>query len=143
MNVPVTAAGERLDRFLAAHLGSRAAAERAIDAGALVDGIARPKSFRLEGGEDVVLRDEVAVPDLPAPPEPAIVWEDKHVLVIDKPPGLVVHPGAGHPNGNGRRCADVRDGVDRVEMAEIVQRSGGLATAAIPAPVAAAHRPPE
>ena len=99
LNVPATAAGERLDRFLAAHLGSRAAAERAIDAGALVDGIARPKSFRLEGGEEVVLQDEVAVPDLPAPPEPAIVWEDEHVLVIDKPPGLVVHPGAGHPSG--------------------------------------------
>ena len=99
MNVPATAAGERLDRFLAGHLGSRAAAERAIDAGALVDGVARPKSFRLEGGEEVVLQDEVVVPDLPAPPEPAIVWEDEHVLVIDKPPGLVVHPGAGHASG--------------------------------------------
>ena len=99
MNVPATAAGERLDRFLAGHLGSRAAAERAIDAGALVDGVARPKSFRLEGGEQVVLQDEVAVPDLPAPPEPAIVWEDEHLLVINKPPGLVVHPGAGHASG--------------------------------------------
>jgi len=99
LNVPATAAGERLDRFLAGHLGSRAAAERAIDAGALVDGVARPKSFRLEGGEQVVLQDEVAVPDLPAPPEPAIVWEDEHLLVINKPPGLVVHPGAGHASG--------------------------------------------
>ena len=99
MNVPATAAGERLDRFLAGHLGSRAAAERAIDAGALVDGVARPKSFRLEGGEQVVLQDEVAVPDLRAPPEPAIVWEDEHLLVINKPPGLVVHPGAGHASG--------------------------------------------
>jgi 23S rRNA pseudouridine1911/1915/1917 synthase len=99
LNVPAAAAGERLDRFLADHLGSRAAAERAIDAGALVDGVARPKSFRLEGGEVVELQDEVAVPDLPAPPAPAIVWEDEHVLVIDKPPGLVVHPGAGHASG--------------------------------------------
>jgi len=57
LNVPATAAGERLDRFLAAHLGSRAAAERAIDAGALVDGVTRPKSFRLEGGEEVLLQD--------------------------------------------------------------------------------------
>ena len=46
-----------------------------------------------------MLQDEVAVPDLPAPPEPAIVWEDEHLLVIDKPPGLVVHPGAGHASG--------------------------------------------
>ena len=99
MNVPAAAAGERLDRFLADHLGSRAAAERAIGAGALVDGIARPKSFRLEGGEVVELQDEAVVPDLPPPPEPAIVWEDEHVLVIDKPAGLVVHPGAGHASG--------------------------------------------
>jgi len=99
LNVPAEAAGERLDRFLAGHLGSRAAAERAIDAGALVDGVVRPKSFRLEGGEGVELQDAVAAPDLPPPPEPAIVWEDEHVLVIDKPPGLVVHPGAGHASG--------------------------------------------
>ena len=46
-----------------------------------------------------MLQDEAAVPDLPAPPEPAIVWEDEHLLVIDKPPGLVVHPGAGHASG--------------------------------------------
>ena len=99
MKVPAAAAGERLDRFLAEHLGSRAAAERAIDAGALVDGVARAKSFRLEGGESVELQDVVALPDLPAPPEPAIVWEDEHLLVIDKPAGLVVHPGAGHVSG--------------------------------------------
>jgi 23S rRNA pseudouridine1911/1915/1917 synthase len=99
LNVPAGAAGERLDRFLADHLGSRAAAERAIEAGALVDGVARQKSFRLEGGEVVELQDEVALPGLPAPPEPAIVWEDEHLLVIDKPPGLVVHPGAGHATG--------------------------------------------
>jgi 23S rRNA pseudouridine1911/1915/1917 synthase len=99
LNVPAGAAGERLDRFLAHHLGSRAAAERAIEAGALVDGVARPKSFRLEGGEVVELQDEVPLPGLPAPPEPAIVWEDEHLLVIDKPPGLVVHPGAGHASG--------------------------------------------
>ncbi len=30
------------------------------------------------------------------PPVPAIVWEDEHLLVVDKPAGLVVHPGAGH-----------------------------------------------
>jgi 23S rRNA pseudouridine1911/1915/1917 synthase len=36
---------------------------------------------------------------LPAPDEPEIVWQDEHLLVIDKPPGLVVHPGAGHASG--------------------------------------------
>jgi 23S rRNA pseudouridine1911/1915/1917 synthase len=99
VRVPAEAAGERLDRFLAGVLGSRAAAERAVDAGALVDGVARAKSFRLSGGEDVAVP-ELPVPEpLPPPAEPRIVWEDEHVLVVDKPAGLVVHPGAGHASG--------------------------------------------
>ncbi len=101
IRVPEAAAGERLDRFLATQLGSRAAAERAVEAGALVDGVTRVKSFRLEGGE------EIELPAAATPvsrrrarrPMPAIVWEDEHLLVIDKPAGLVVHPGAGHASG--------------------------------------------
>jgi 23S rRNA pseudouridine1911/1915/1917 synthase len=97
MNVPSGAAGTRLDRFLADRLGSRAAAERAIAAGALVDGVPRQKSHRLEGGEEVTFAEqrEVAAThhDLPEVP---LVYEDEHLLVIDKPAGLVVHPGAGH-----------------------------------------------
>jgi 23S rRNA-/tRNA-specific pseudouridylate synthase len=94
--VPADAAGERLDRFLSTHLGSRAAAERAVESGALVDGVARAKSFRLEGGEEVELAAETPVEAAERPPEPEIVWEDEHLLVVDKPAGLVVHPGAGH-----------------------------------------------
>ena len=97
VNVPATAAGTRLDKFLAEALGSRAAAERAVAAGALVDGVARPKSHRLEGGEVVTLADE---PELVLTqhklPEVPIAYEDEHVLVVDKPAGLVVHSGAGH-----------------------------------------------
>ena len=97
--VPAEALGDRLDRFLATHLGSRSAAERAVDAGALVDGIARAKSYRLEGGEEVELKEvEVAVAVAP-PPEPHIAWQDEHLLVVDKPAGLVVHPGHGHATG--------------------------------------------
>ena len=99
MRVPADAAGERLDRFLARHLGSRAAAERAVEAGALVDGVARAKSYRLAGGEEVEVGEEPALPPMPLPPEPPIVLEDEHVLVVDKPAGLVVHPGAGHAGG--------------------------------------------
>jgi 23S rRNA pseudouridine1911/1915/1917 synthase len=99
VKVPAEAAGERLDRFLAGLLGSRAAAERAVEAGALVDGIARPKSYRLAGGEEVDVPAEVPGPDLPVPPAPEIVFEDEHVLVVDKPAGLVVHPGAGRASG--------------------------------------------
>jgi 23S rRNA pseudouridine1911/1915/1917 synthase len=99
VKVPSEAAGERLDRFLASVLGSRAAAERAVVAGALVDGVARAKSFRLSGGEDVAVPDLPEAPPVPPPPEPRIVWEDEHLLVVDKPAGLVVHPGAGHAGG--------------------------------------------
>lgn len=99
MKVPSEAAGERLDRFLATQLGSRGAAERAVEAGALVDGVARAKSFRLEGGEEIELPAATPVAVVAPPAEPAIVWEDEHLLVIDKPAGLVVHPGAGHASG--------------------------------------------
>jgi 23S rRNA pseudouridine1911/1915/1917 synthase len=94
--VPRDAAGQRLDRFLATHLGSRGAAERAVEAGTRVDGDAKAKSYRLVGGEVVELPEqpEAAVPE---PPEaPPIVFQDEHLLVVDKPAGLVVHPGAGH-----------------------------------------------
>jgi 23S rRNA pseudouridine1911/1915/1917 synthase len=100
IKVPAAAAGERLDRFLATQLGSRAAAERAVEAGALVDGVARVKSFRLEGGEEIDLPAAAAPVSPVAPPAmPTIVWEDEHLLVLDKPAGLVVHPGAGHASG--------------------------------------------
>jgi 23S rRNA pseudouridine1911/1915/1917 synthase len=97
VNVPATAAGARLDKFLAETLGSRAAAERAITAGALVDGVARSKSHRLEGGEVITLPPEPSVVSSRHElPEVPLVYEDEHLVVVDKPSGLVVHPGAGH-----------------------------------------------
>jgi 23S rRNA pseudouridine1911/1915/1917 synthase len=98
VKVPAEAAGERLDRFLASHLGSRAAAERAVEAGALVDGVTRAKSYRLQGGEVLELSEQTA-PPVVVPPAPPIVYEDDHVLVVDKPAGLVVHSGAGRQSG--------------------------------------------
>jgi len=95
-------AGERLDVFLAAHAGSRAAAQRLIDGGHVsVDGEPRAKRHVLAGGERVV----VSAPAAPAPapaagPAPfTIAWEDEHLLVADKPAGVVVHPARGHPDG--------------------------------------------
>ncbi|MGE5692026.1 MAG: RluA family pseudouridine synthase [Pseudomonadota bacterium] len=102
--VPAEAAGTRLDRFLAelAEVGSRAEAERLVaDGHVLVDGSARAKSFRLAGGEEL----EIAVqPRRGSALEPEsmpldVVWSDEHLLVVDKPAGLVVHPGAGHVTG--------------------------------------------
>jgi len=92
-------AGLRLDAFLAARgaCPSRAAAQRAIEAGEVtVDGAERPKNHRVEAGERVA----VASHDAPAPPPPAatfaVVLDDPHLLVIDKPAGLVTHPAPGH-----------------------------------------------
>ena len=94
---------ERLDRAVAGRpeVGSRGLAERLIADGAvLVDGEPRAKSHRLTGGEDVRV-------ELPADAGPLVAeemnlrvaWEDEHLLVVDKPPGVVVHPGAGHETG--------------------------------------------
>jgi 23S rRNA pseudouridine1911/1915/1917 synthase len=101
--VPETAAGERLDRFVASipGVGSRAAAERLLAAGGvLVDGAVRPKSHRLESGEEVAVDLGATPVAAPAPtPELRIAYEDEHLLVVDKPAGVVVHPAAGHASG--------------------------------------------
>jgi 23S rRNA pseudouridine1911/1915/1917 synthase len=102
--VPPAAAGERLDRFLGGvdEVGSRAAAERLLDERkVLVDGSSRTKSYRLEGGEEL----EVEVSQRreselePEQLDLRIAYEDEHLLVVDKPAGLVVHPSAGHGSG--------------------------------------------
>ena len=88
-------AGTRLDRVLAERpeLESRALVERLIAAGAvLVDGERRAKSFRLEGGEEVSAEIPAAAALEPESLEIPIVWEDEHLLVVDKPAGIVVHP---------------------------------------------------
>jgi 23S rRNA pseudouridine1911/1915/1917 synthase len=104
LRVPEEAAGERLDRFLAGlpEVGSRAVAERLLSNRAvLVDGRARAKSHKLGGGEQL----EFEPPRAPArtlTPEAmdlAVPYEDEHLLVVDKPAGLVVHPAPGHAEG--------------------------------------------
>jgi 23S rRNA pseudouridine1911/1915/1917 synthase len=65
-----------------------------------VDGVARVKSWRLQGGEEV----EFETPRAPQPPQREelefdIAYEDEHLLVVDKPAGLVVHPASGHATG--------------------------------------------
>jgi 23S rRNA pseudouridine1911/1915/1917 synthase len=92
-------AGLRLDRALAlrSEIGNRSLSERLLADGAvLVDGGVRPKSHRLESGSIV----EVRLPEAPPGVEPGQVtvatpYEDEHLVVIDKPDGVAVHPGAG------------------------------------------------
>src|SRR3954465_6585019 len=96
-------AGARLDAFLAGPRGSRARAQRLIEAGAVrVDGAVVPKRHRVEAGEtvdvDVGPEADHAEPAAP-PPGIAVRYEDDDLLVVDKPPGVVVHPARGHQTG--------------------------------------------
>ena len=100
IEVDAAAEGERLDQLLAEPLGSRSAAQRLIDAGRVtVDGEVRPKRHRVAAGERVEV---AAEPDVvragPAAEEVpfAVAYEDEHLLVVDKPAGVVVHPARGH-----------------------------------------------
>jgi 23S rRNA pseudouridine1911/1915/1917 synthase len=78
-------------------VGTRTLAGRLVNAGAvLVDGERRPKSHRLEGGEQLEVELPEPEPARVAAPSLRVVHQDEHVLVIDKPAGLVVHPAPGH-----------------------------------------------
>ena len=105
-NVPAALAGERLDRIVALILDvSRSVAAAVIDAGgATVDGATCTSGkLRLVEGQEVAV-DPTAVPVASLPePEPSVefgvIHVDESVIVVDKPAGLVVHPGAGNPSG--------------------------------------------
>jgi 23S rRNA pseudouridine1911/1915/1917 synthase len=93
-------AGERLDRLLARRLDvSRSAARRMIEEDLVrVGGADAAPSYKVRGGELIearLLEKELAPEDISVP----IVFEDEHLLVVDKPAGLVVHPGAGNRSG--------------------------------------------
>ena len=121
--------GERLDSALAQLLPqhSRSRLQQWIRAGAVrVNGAdARPRDALVEG--DVLDVQPVRAPDEQAfGPEPMpldIVYEDDSMIVINKPAGLVVHPGAGHWSGtllNGLLAYDER--LSQVPRAGIVHR---------------------
>ena len=115
-----------------------------------MDGRARPKGFRLEAGSRGRAytpghgRAIEAVPqDIPLD----IVYEDEHLLVVNKPAGMVVHPAAGHPDGTLvnallHHCGDLAAGGDPLRPG-IVHRldrdTSGLLVVAL---TDAAHRAP-
>jgi 23S rRNA pseudouridine1911/1915/1917 synthase len=123
-------AGLRLDAFLAVRgaAPSRAAAQRLIERGDVaVDGQPRPKNFRVEEGQRVALEeDRAAAREGTDEPEAAgfeVVYEDEHLLVVDKPAGLVTHPAPGH---RGPTLAEALSGLagggEHPERAGIVHR---------------------
>ncbi len=103
--VPPGAAEERLDRWLSSQLPgvSRSQLQKWIREGrVLIDGEPAHKGgVRLEGGERITV---LCPPPEPAFPQPEpipldVLYEDDHVIVLNKPAGLVVHPAPGHPSG--------------------------------------------
>ncbi len=102
--VPATARGRRLDQYLAdAAPGlSRSQVKALVDQGlARVDGAPARGSRRLKGGEAVHL---VVPPPAPAVPLAenlplTVLYEDRDLLVLDKAPGMVVHPAPGNRDG--------------------------------------------
>lgn len=103
-HVPPEAAGQRLDAFLAAQLPelSRAAVQRLIGDGlVLLDGVAPRPAIKLRGGEQIDLQLPEPVPAIPQAEQiPLVVlYEDHDLIVVDKPAGITVHPGAGVISG--------------------------------------------
>ncbi|MGH2347940.1 MAG: RluA family pseudouridine synthase [bacterium] len=97
-------AGQRADVFLSAQLPgfSRSRIKSLIDAGAVtIAGSAAKPSTRLRAGERIVVElPEPAPEELVAEAVPLdVIFEDEDLLVINKPPGLAVHPGAGRSGG--------------------------------------------
>ena len=98
------ASGQRLDAFLAeAEPGlTRSAAQKLIEEGFVtVNGGGARKNLRLNAGDEVVLArpDPVEIDVKPEQIPLDVVYEDNHVIVVNKPVGLVVHPAPGHPDG--------------------------------------------
>ncbi len=142
-------AGERLDRFLAAAMAgkspelSRSQVKALIEAGHARAGAATitEPSHRVKPGRTYEL--DVPEPVSPVPLPQAIpldvVYEDAHLIVIDKPAGMVVHPAPGNPdrtlvNALLAHCGDALSGIGGVRRPGIVHRldkdTSGLLVAA-------------
>jgi 23S rRNA pseudouridine1911/1915/1917 synthase len=103
LTIPHEQAGQRLDQALAALLPdySRSRLKAWIESGEVrVDGTAMRPRDKVFGGEAVLIKAQLPEESRAAPQAIplVLVHEDKHVFVVDKPAGLVVHPGAGNPD---------------------------------------------
>lgn len=138
-------AGERLDRFLAAAAAdlSRTRIKKLIETGHVsIDGaLVSDPARHLRCGETALLCLPPPEDALPAGEKVplTVVYEDEHLLVIDKPAGLVVHPGAGHKSGTLvnaliAHCGESLSGIGGVKRPGIVHRldkgTSGLIVAA-------------
>lgn len=102
--VEAEASGARIDRFLAGEETgmSRSALQNLLEQGhVLCNGRTVPKSCRLRPGDVILLEIPDAQPIAAQPQDIPleIVYEDAHLLVVNKPKGMVVHPAPGNPDG--------------------------------------------
>lgn len=126
--VPREGAGARLDRFLAQALSSmeggpsRSELQRWIEHGGVtVDGVVRKAADKLKEGARVQVEPEAPPPTTAvaeAGIEFEIVYMDDALLILDKPPGLVVHPAKGHHSGTLVNGLLARGIFDHAELAE-------------------------
>lgn len=97
--------GRRLDKIVRDRVPdlSRTQGQRLIDAGQVtVNGQARKPAYLVEPGERVTVILPPEDPPLVLRPQPIpldVIFEDAHLLVVNKPAGMVVHPAPGHPDG--------------------------------------------
>jgi 23S rRNA pseudouridine1911/1915/1917 synthase len=128
LTVEAGRAGTRLDRFLAEPLGSRSAAQTLIEAGRVqVNGTPRPKRHILQAGDVVCAAVGSTDEHGPSGAERAtadyvIAYEDEHLLVVDKPAGVVVHPARGHRTGTLSQALAGRSGGGEADRPGIVHR---------------------
>jgi len=99
----------RLDIYLAEALGSRSAAQRAIEAGSvLVNGGPVAKRYRVQLGDVIAIEAPADIPIVQSSrSDLSVAYEDESLFVINKPAGLVVHPAPGH---RGETLAEILDG---------------------------------
>ena len=102
--IPDELAGQRLDQALARMFPDYSRSRLKswlLDGSVLIDGAARRPRDPVQGGESVVLNvtADAAVRAEPEPMALDVVFEDDDLLVVNKPAGLVVHPGAGNVSG--------------------------------------------
>lgn len=133
ITMPASAAGQRLDKSLAEALVqfSRERLKTLVQAGRLsgAAGVIWDPATKLKGGEQLHLKVPAAraahniAQDIPLP----IIFEDDHLLIVDKPAGLVVHPAAGNFDGTLvnallHHCAGRLSGIGGVARPGIVHR---------------------
>ncbi len=137
--------GERIDALLARNLPdfSRSQLQKLLEQGAVtIKGKALKKNYRCNAGDEIsiVLPELQDVPLVPQDIPLDVVFEDRDVIVVNKPRGLVVHPAPGHPDGTLvnallAHCGDSLSGVGGERRPGIVHGTFKNDTGTVDAPI--------